>query len=85
MKRNLGTILNDTAVGITMTLGGIEIFETMYKLGQQIGPEIQEYVGRIGSGAVEFGLPGLYAVAAVPLIYKTVKAIDRLQLENQTD
>ncbi len=39
-KRNLGTILNDIAVGITMTFGGIEIFKIMHKLGQQIGPEI---------------------------------------------
>ncbi len=42
-------------------------------------------MGKIGSGMVEYGLPGLYAVAVVPLIYETVKAVDRLQSKNQRD
>ena len=68
-----------------MTLGGMVILETVYEAGQQLGPKLQEYVGSLGSGIIAFGMPTIYLASIVPIIYKTVKALDRVQLENQTD
>ena len=80
MERTLWTLINDFSIGATMTMGALKIGETTYKLGKLVGSEIQDYVGTLGSGMVEYGMPGIYAAAAVSFIYNTVKAADRLQL-----
>jgi len=54
-------------------------------LGEQSAPVIREYVGNIGSGMVEYGLPGLYVVGAVPIICHTVKSVGNALLKDQRD
>lgn len=76
-KRTLGDILLTTGVGVGMLTNCFEITKTFYEMGEKIAPRIQEYVGSVGSGAVEYGLPGLACLGTIALGAMAVKATDQ--------
>lgn len=57
-RRSLNHILEVSGTGLIMLAGAARLTTWWYEVGKDVAPKVQEYVGTIGSGAVEYGLPG---------------------------
>ncbi|PIZ33680.1 MAG: hypothetical protein COY38_05260 [Candidatus Aenigmarchaeota archaeon CG_4_10_14_0_8_um_filter_37_24] len=82
-KRTLWGIVITAGVGAEMLTNVFEITKTFYEIGEKIAPRLQEYVGSIGSGAVEYGLPGLVCLGTLVLGGIAVKATDQYLLNRR--
>lgn len=82
-KRTFWDIIITTAVGEGMLLNTFVTTKAVHKVGEEIAPRIQEYVGSICSGAVEYGLPGITCLAAITVGAIAVKATDQYLLNRK--
>lgn len=84
-KRNLLTIATEIAIGIPVCVGIAELTKLTHEWSQKIsGPGMQEYIGKIGSNIVEYGLPAIYAVSMAMLGIEALMAYDKWQLEKRS-
>ncbi|MBS3170780.1 hypothetical protein J4223_03285 [Candidatus Woesearchaeota archaeon] len=84
-KRKLTDIVTTAGVGITTTVGGIELIKIAEDIGDRIAPHIEKYVGLIGSGVVEYGLPVVVVLGMFYFISTATKATDNYLLERQRE
>jgi hypothetical protein len=84
-KRKLTDIVTTAGIGVTTTVGGIEVIKTAVDIGDRIAPHIEKYAGSIGSGAVEYGLPVVAGLGLLSFIYTATKATDNYLLEHQRE
>ena len=82
-KRTLWDIVITTGVGAVMLTNVFETTQRFYEMGEKIAPRIQEYVGSIGSGVAEYGLPGVVCVGTFALGALAVKATDQYLLSRK--
>ena len=82
-KRTLWDIAITTGVGVGMLTNVFENTQRLYEMGEKIAPRIQEYIGSIGSGVVEYGLPGVACVGTLALGVLAVKATDKYLLDER--
>lgn len=84
-KRSLEALLSLSAVGITMSLGTAQLVQTMHEFGCEYGSKLQEYIGTVGSAALEYGFPGGYTIAMGAFIYGTLKILDNHARQSQLE
>jgi len=84
-KRTLGDIILTTGVGAGMLTNCFEVTKTFYEMGEKIAPRIQEYVGSVGSGVAEYGLPGLVCLGTIALGAMAVNATDKYLLNKRNN
>lgn len=82
-KRTLEDVLMTVGVGAGMAANVCECTNNFHKYGEKIAPRIQEYVGSMGSGAIEYGLPAMVAIATAWLGVLAVKATDQYLLNRK--
>ena len=82
-KRTLWDIVITTGVGAGMLTNVFETTQGFYEMGEKIAPRIQEYVGSIGSGVAEYGLPGVACLGTLVLGALAVKATDQYLLSRK--
>ena len=82
-KRTLCDIVLTAGVGVGMLGNVFETTQRFYEMGEKIAPRIQEYVGSIGSGVAEYGLPGVVCVGTFALGALAVKATDQYLLSRK--
>jgi hypothetical protein len=84
-KRTLFDIVVTTGVGTGMLTNVVVVTKHFYEIGEKVAPKIQEYVGSLGSGIIEYGLPTIAFGGALSLVPMAVKAIDQYLLNKKQD
>lgn len=82
-QRTLMDIVLTTGVGAGMITNVLVTTKTLYETGEKIAPRVQEYIGSIGSGAVEYGLLGSVCLGTIVLGALAVKATDQYLLNRK--
>ena len=76
-KRTPLEIALTIGVGTGILSNVVTVAKEFHKIGEEIAPRTQEYIGIIGSGAVEYGLPVLACLGGLVLGGVAVKATDQ--------
>lgn len=84
-KRTLVDMVLTLGVGAAMLTNISVRTEKAHNFGEKIASNLQGYVGSIGAGAVEYGLPSFAALGTIALGLIAVRATDKYLMNRKRE